>query len=107
MAIYNNDRDPNEVMWERQNQTSAPVKVSWQKCMNMYSEIEYLKEENPGEYYFSIKRRELDGWMDVEEDECYAFVVDGIIIDYEGYSRYPSLEEEGVMKAILKEKNIL
>lgn len=79
--------------------------ANWQKCYDMESEIEYLGEENPGEHYFGIKRRESEGFWDVEEDECYALVEDGIIVDFEGYSTYPSEEEESVMKGILKQLN--
>ena len=79
--------------------------ISWQKCYDMESEIQYLGEENPGEHYFSIKRRESDGFWDVEEDECYALVEDGIIVDFEGYSTYPNVEEEELMKGILKQLN--
>lgn len=73
----------------------------------MESEITYLGEENPGEHYFSIKRRESEGFWDVEEDECYALVEDGVIVDFDGYSSYPSPEEEGAMKAYLVENNII
>lgn len=79
--------------------------ANWQKCYDMESEIQYLGEENPGEHYFGIKRRESEGFWDVEEDECYALVEDGIIVDFEGYSTYPSEEEESVMKGILKQLN--
>jgi len=82
-------------------------KISWQKCYYMESEIEYLGEENPGEHYFSIKRREYEGFWDVEEDECYAFVENGKIVDYDGYDSYPSEAEAEAMEGILKEKNII
>jgi len=79
--------------------------TTWQKCYDIESEIEYLGEENHGEHHFSIKRRETEGFWDVEEDECYALVEDGIIVDFEGYSSYPSVEEEDLMKGILKQLN--
>lgn len=82
-------------------------KISWQKCYDMESEITYLGEENPGEHYFSINRRESEGFWDVEDDECYALVEDNIIIDFEGYSQYPSQEEESMMKTILIEKGVI
>jgi len=83
------------------------VNVSWQKCYDMESEITYLGEENPGEHYFSIKRRESEGFWDVEEDECYVLVADRMVDGYEGYSSYPSDEECEVMEKILMEENIL
>ena len=81
--------------------------ATWQKCYDIESEIEYLGEENPGEHYFSIKRRESEGFWDVEEDECYVLVVDHAVDGYDGYSSYPSEEEAKVMEKILMEKNII
>ena len=78
-------------------------KITWQKCYDMESEITYLGESNPGEHYFSINRRESEGFWDVEEDECYLLLEDGIVVGFEGYSSYPSEEEESVMKGILKQ----
>jgi hypothetical protein len=82
-------------------------KTTWQKCYDIESEIEYLGEENHGEHHFSIKRRETEGFWDVEEDECYLLLEDGIVVGFEGYSSYPSPEEEGTMKVILSEKKII
>ena len=81
-------------------------KTTWQKCYDMESEIQYLGEESPGVHYFGIKRRESEGFWDVEEDECFILLHEGNI-DFEGYSSYPSIEERDVMYKILKEKNIL
>ena len=86
------------------------VTATWQKCYDMESEIEYLGEENPGEHYFSIKRRESDGFWDVEEDECIALVGNnesGFDIEFDGYDTYPSEEEQEVIERILMEKNII
>ena len=83
------------------------AKITWQKCYDMESEIEYLGEENPGEHYFSIKRREYEGFWDTEEDECYALVEDGTVVDYDGYDSYPSDEERQAIWTILREKNII
>ena len=82
-------------------------KITWQKCYDMESEITYLGEENPGEHYFSIKRRESEGFWDVEVDECYAFIENGKIVDYDGYDSYPSDEETELMERMLMEKNII
>ncbi len=81
--------------------------ISWQKCYDFDSEIEYLGEENPGEHYFSIKRRESEGFWDAEEDECFVFVEDHKIVDFDGYDTHPSDEELEVMEKILMEKNII
>lgn len=75
--------------------------ATWQKCYDIESEIEYLGEENPGEHYFKIVRRETECFFDPEEDECSLLLEDGIIVGFEGYSSYPSVEEEDVMKGIL------
>tara|TARA_R110000868_G_scaffold147485_1_gene368981 strand:+ start:431 stop:688 length:258 start_codon:yes stop_codon:yes gene_type:complete len=82
-------------------------KTTWQKCYDIESEIEYLGEENHGEHYFKIVRRETENFFDPEEDECYLLLEDGIIVGFEGYSSYPSPEEECMMKVILIEKNII
>lgn len=82
-------------------------KTTWQKCYDIESEIEYLGEENPGEHYFKIVRRETECFFDPEEDECYLLLEDGIVTGFEGYSMYPSIEEEGTMKVILSEKKII
>lgn len=81
--------------------------LHWQKVYDMESEIEYLGEENPGEHYFSIKRRESEGFWDAEEDECFVLVEDRKIVDFDGYSTHPSDEELEVMEKVLKEKNII
>lgn len=81
--------------------------LHWQKCYDMESEIEYLGEENPGEHYFSIKRRESEGFWDAEEDECFVLVEDRKIVDFDGYSTHPSDEELKVMEKVLMEKNII
>lgn len=81
--------------------------ISWQKCYDMESEIRYLGEENPGEHYFSINRRETEGFWDNEEDECYVLVENHDIVGYEGYSTYPSDEEMAHMEKVLMEKNII
>ena len=81
--------------------------ISWQKCFDMESEITYHGEENPGEHYFGIKRRESEGFWDVEEDECYVLIEGECVVGFEGYSSYPSVEELDVMYEILKEKNII
>ena len=82
-------------------------KATWQKCYDIESEIEYLGEENPGEYYFKITRRETEGFWDVEEDECYYLVKDRMLVGIEGYDAIPSDEEQEMMEKILMEKNII
>lgn len=81
--------------------------ISWQKCYDMESEITYLGEENPGEHFFSINRRESEGFWDVEEDECYYIVENRMLIGMEGYDAIPSEEEQAAMEKILMEKNII
>lgn len=81
-------------------------KTTWQKCYDIESEIEYIGEENPGEHYFKITRRETENFFDPEEDECFVLLHEGNI-DFEGYSSYPSIEERTVVYEILKEKKIL
>lgn len=83
------------------------VTVHWQKCYDMESEVEYLGEENPGEHYFGIVRRETEGFWDTEEDECFVVVKFGLITGYEGYTSYPSYEERKEFERVLKEKNII
>ena len=80
-------------------------KTNWQKCYDMESEITYLGESKPVEHYFSMNRRVAEGVWDVEEDECYALVEDNKLIDYEGYSSYPSDEEKEAMEKILMHFN--
>ena len=87
--------------------TETKHKISWQKWYDFESEIEYLGEENPGEHYFSINRRELEGFWDVEEDECYYIIENRNVIGMEGYDTIPSEEEQEVMEKILMEKNII
>lgn len=82
-------------------------KTTWQKVYDMESEITYLGEENPGEHYFSINRRETEGFWDTEDDECYVLVEDNKIVDYEGYSTYPSDEEKESMERMLMHFNII
>jgi hypothetical protein len=81
--------------------------ISWQKCYDFDSEIEYLGEENPGEHYFKITRRETESFFDPEDDECFVLVEDRKVVDFEGYSSHPSDEELEVMEKILMEKNII
>ena len=81
--------------------------ANWQKCYDMESEITYHGEENPGEHYFSINRRETEGFWDVEEDECYYIIENRNVIGMEGYDAIPSEEEQEVMEKILMEKNII
>ena len=81
--------------------------ISWQKCYDMESEITYIGEENPGEHYFSIIRRESEGFWDTEEDECYYIIENRNVIGMEGYDTIPSDEEEEVMEKILMEKNLI
>lgn len=81
--------------------------ATWQKSFDMMSEIEYLGEENPGEHYFKISRREMEGFWDVEEDECCYLVENRNVIGMVGYDTLPSQEEEAVMEKILMEKNII
>jgi hypothetical protein len=73
----------------------------------MESEITYIGEENPGEHYFSIIRRESEGFWDTEEDECYYIIENRNVIGMEGYDTIPSDEEEEVMEKILMEKNLI
>lgn len=82
-------------------------KINWQKSYDIQSEIEYLDEENPGEHYFSIVRRDDENLFDPEDDECCALVQDDKLVGYEGYSSFPSEEEQKVMERILMEKNII
>jgi len=86
-------------------------KITWQKCYDMESEIEYLGEENPGEHCFSIRRREIvrretEGFWDTEEDECYYLIENHKVIGM-GYDAIPSDEEMETMEKILMEKNII
>ena len=104
MAIYNLDNQEERDMYAGGN---TPVKTTWQKCYDIESEIEYLGEEKPGEHHFKIVRRETESFFDPEDDECCLLLEDGIIVGFEGYSSYPSPEEEVMMKVILIEKNII
>ena len=79
----------------------------WQKCFDIESEITYLGEKNPGEHYFGIKRSDWGEFLNAEDDECYLLLEDGIVVGFEGYSTYPSVEEEDCMKGILKQLNII
>jgi hypothetical protein len=77
------------------------VTVTYQKCYDFRSEITYLGEENPGEHYFSIVRREEDNFWDPVEDECYALMDGEILVGFEGYAEYPNRDEEEAMRKIL------
>ena len=82
-------------------------KISWQKCYDMESEITYLGEENPGEHYFKIVRRESENFFDPEDDECCYLVKNRMVQGIEGYDALPSEEEQEMMEKILMENNII
>ena len=83
------------------------MRVHYQKCYDFTSEVEYLGEENPGEHYFKITRREDENFWDPADDECIVLVENGKVDGYEGYSEHPCDEEQQAMWTILKEKNII
>ena len=83
------------------------MRVHYQKSYDFTSDIEYLGEENPGEHYFKITRREDENFWGVSEDECCVLVENGKVEGFEGYSEIPCFEEEVAMMTILKnEKKI-
>ena len=68
MAIYNNDRDPNEMDWEKQNMKeyriieSRPAKYYWEYVVKANSETEALNMVLDG------KVEAEETWVDEDED---------------------------------------
>lgn len=81
--------------------------IEYEVSYDITSEVTYLGEENPGEYYFRIHRHWTELTFDDEEDEAKAIVNHEGAIEVEGYS---SIREEEVraieelMKEIIKNK---
>lgn len=75
--------------------------VEYQACYEVVTTIEYLKEEEPGEHYFSMKRNWEGALWDTDEDEVLAYVEDGKVVGVEGYSGYVRPEEETVIKEMM------
>lgn len=77
------------------------VTVTYQKCYDFQSDITYLGEENPGEHYFRITRRESENFWDPVDDECKVLMDGEMVAGFEGYDEHPNHEEQAAMRSIL------
>ena len=84
-----------------------PLKTTITRSYEFESTITYTGEENPGEHYFKIVRKESEGLFNEDEDECFALVEHGQLIGWEGYTMYPEAEEIEVMEEFLRSKKII
>jgi hypothetical protein len=75
--------------------------VEYQVCYEVVSTLEYLKEEEPGEHYFSLRRTWTEGLWDSDEDEVLAYVKGGVVVGVEGYSGSIHPEEEIVVREMM------
>lgn len=71
--IYNNDRDPNDVMWEKQNACYLPSEIieegtlidRWPCDVNEYDE---MQSNGSQEYLYEYKGNKYCVWMDWEDN---------------------------------------
>ena len=78
--------------------------IEYQVSYDVVATIEYTREENPGEYYFSIKRHWADLLWDDEEDEIIAYVEEGKVVEIEAYETgYVRDEERDVIEKMMEE----
>ena len=77
--------------------------IEYQVSYDVVATIEYKEEENPGEYYFSIKRHWADLLWDDEEDEIIAYVEEGKVVEIEAYETgYVRDEERDVIEKMMQ-----
>ena len=78
------------------------VEIEYEVCHSIVTTIKYLKEEEPGEHYFSVKRHWVESLFDDEDDEAIAYVEEGKVVEIEGYeSGYVRDEERNVIEKIM------
>lgn len=81
--------------------------IEYEVQYDIASEIIYLGEENPGEYYFHINRHWTELTFDDEEDEAMATINDKGEVEVEGYSSIRAEEVSAIgemMKEIIAKK---
>jgi hypothetical protein len=80
------------------------VEIEYEVCHSIVTTIKYLKEEEPGEHYFSVKRHWVESLFDDEDDEAIAYVEEGKVVEIEGYeSGYVRDEERDIIEKIMIE----
>jgi hypothetical protein len=77
--------------------------IEYEVHYDVVAMIEYTGEENPGEYYFSIKRHWVDLLWDDEEDEAFAIVNEKGEIEVEAYEGYIREEEVSAIGKMMEE----
>ena len=85
--------------------------IEYEVSYDLVAEIRYIGEEEPGEYYFRIRRHWADLIWDDEEDEAKALVTPEGKIEVEAYDGGYVRDAEGntieeMMKEILESKKI-
>lgn len=68
--------------------------IEYEVHYDVVATITYTGEENPGEYYFQIKRHWVDLTFDDEEDEAFAIINEKGEIEVEGYDSCSLRDEE-------------
>ena len=82
--------------------------IEYEVHYDVVATIKYTGEENPGMYYFNIKRHWADLMWDDEEDEAFAIVNEKGEIEIEAYEGYIRDEEVSAIGNMMEEilKNI-
>lgn len=75
--------------------------VQYEVCYEIVSSIEYLREEEPGEHYFTMKRNWEGALWDLDVYEVVAYVEDGIVVNVEATSGSIHPEEEIVIRELM------
>ena len=77
--------------------------IEYEVSYDVVATIEYTGEENPGEYYFSIKRHWADLVFDDEEDDAFATVNEKGEVEVEAYEGYLRDEEVSAIGKMMEE----
>ena len=77
--------------------------IEYEVHYDVVAMIEYTGEENPGEYYFSIKRHWADLVFDDEEDDAFATVNEKGEVEVEAYEGYLRDEEVSAIGKMMEE----
>ena len=77
--------------------------IEYEVHYDVVATIEYTGEENPGEYYFSIKRHWADLVFDDEEDDAFATVNEKGEVEIEAYEGYLRDEEVSAIGKMMEE----
>lgn len=74
--------------------------IEYEVRYDIVSEISYLGEENPGEYYFRIHRHWAELTFDDEEDEAKAIINHRGEVEVEGYSSLRAEEASAISEMV-------